>query len=51
MQKIRVWKLGSLEHMIMPTEESYKKIEEILTSISNMDGTFDIIWGASTRGF
>jgi hypothetical protein len=28
MQKIRVWKLGSLEHMIMPTEESYKQLDK-----------------------
>jgi hypothetical protein len=38
---LRIFKLGSLEHGISPTEESIKKLQEMLK-----DTNFkDIIWG------
>jgi|JI10StandDraft_1071094.scaffolds.fasta_scaffold40787_5 hypothetical protein len=50
MQKIRVWKLGSLEHQIMPDESAYDKLKEILESIPS-GGTADIIWGPALEVF
>lgn len=43
MKKIRVWKLGSLEHKIFPTEEAAKKLADILENATGE--TLDIIWG------
>ncbi len=43
MGKIRVWKLGSLEHNIMPTDKTIGKLAEIL---QKNNGTLtDLIWG------
>jgi hypothetical protein len=41
---VRIWKLGSLEHRIYPTEESIKKLQECL---NKWDGKsdLDLIWG------
>ena len=43
-QMLRVWKLGSLEHKILPTTEAVEKLSSLL---SDWDGktTLDIIWG------
>ena len=38
---IRVWKLGSLEHRIFPTEAAIQKLADCLTA----DGMTDLIWG------
>lgn len=40
--KIRLWKLGSVEHKIFPTPQAIKKLREALTQ--NSDGVIDIIW-------
>ena len=44
MTKFRVWKLGSLEHKIAPTQQAAQKLADILALASD-DGTLDIIWG------
>jgi hypothetical protein len=43
--KIRLWKLGSLEHKILPTKESVEKLNKILSDSVGKDGTLDLIWG------
>lgn len=43
MRLIRLWKLGSLEHKIIPSQEAIDKLRSILDGIG--DGGFDIIWG------
>lgn len=42
--QIRVWKLGSLEHMIIPTKESIEKFKETLSEVIK-NGGGDIVWG------
>lgn len=42
MKKIRLWKLGSLEHKIYPTREAINKLRDILNK--NEDLT-DLVWG------
>lgn len=37
---LRIFKLGSLEHGVAPTEDSIKRLEQLLKS-----GATDIIWG------
>ena len=39
----RVWKLGSLEHKLYPSQEAVLKLKRILES--NNEGFEDIIWG------
>ena len=40
---IRIWKLGSLEHKILPTAAAYEKLSNVL--LNNMGGgTIDLIW-------
>lgn len=41
---IRIWKLGSLEHKIMPTEAAFQKLNEVLVHAGNGQ-SFDLIWG------
>ena len=41
MRTLRIWKLGSLEHKIFPTEKAVAKLAELLM---NEEAT-DIIWG------
>ncbi len=45
MAKIRLWKLGSLEHKIVPTQAAALKLAKILSDAraSAMD-IFDVIW-------
>lgn len=43
---IRVWKLGSLEHGIMPTQEAVDTLTELLAA-----GASDIIWGPDIQVF
>jgi hypothetical protein len=47
MNKIRLWKLGSLEHNITPTREAVKRLEEALKKNLSIDsdGVVDIVWG------
>lgn len=46
MKKIRLWKLGSLEYKISPTQETASKLCDILSSLKDENGNFtDIIWG------
>ena len=46
MSKIRLWKLGSLEHKLFPTELSVAKLAEVLLGAkAGEDGFIDIIWG------
>jgi hypothetical protein len=41
---IRVWRLGSLEHRILPTEEAINRLADML--INNVGGgSMDLIWG------
>ncbi len=42
--KIRLWKLGNLEHKITPSKESIEKFQELLKDITE-DGVKDIVWG------
>ena len=44
MKKIRIWKLGSLEHKVVPSAESMAKLEEILNSQDD-GGELELIWG------
>lgn len=41
--KIRLWKLGSTEHRIYPTDTAIHTLTDILNSIREPGG--DIIWG------
>lgn len=41
--KIRLWKLGSLEHKLYPSSEAISKLAKILSKPT--DGDLDIIWG------
>lgn len=43
-KNIRVWKLGSLEHQLYPSEQAVKKLADILKEVFDDDST-DIIWG------
>ncbi len=42
--QIRLWKLGSLDKEIFPTENAFAKLNEILLSNPG-GGAFDIMWG------
>ena len=42
--QIRLWKLGSLEHEIFPTQEAVNRLADILLSNPG-GGAFDLIWG------
>jgi len=42
--QIRVWKLGDLDHELLPTNEAIDKLRDIL--VTNVGGgSFDLIWG------
>lgn len=45
MSKIRVWRLGSLEHKILPTEAAINKLKSLLANIDENGGVTDIVWG------
>lgn len=45
MAKIRLWKLGSLEHRIMPSRQAIETLQGILDGIPEGAKTADIIWG------
>lgn len=47
MAKIRLWKLGSLEHKISPTDMAVQKLYDILLDIRDSEKTEDIIWDAT----
>lgn len=40
---IRVFKIGSLDHRIIPTHEAAQKLGEILED--HTEGEIDIVWG------
>jgi hypothetical protein len=42
--QIRIWKLGSLEHELFPTDAAISKLADILLSNTG-GGAFDLIWG------
>lgn len=42
--KIRLWKLGSLEHKIIPTKESINEFRKLLKD-NLTDEVVDIVWG------
>ena len=44
MPKIRVWKLGSLEHKVLPTREAISKLKELLEENLGKQEILDIIW-------
>jgi hypothetical protein len=45
-KKIRLWKLGSLEHKIVPTQEAIQTLREILQECEDSQKeVVDIIWG------
>lgn len=41
---LRVWKLGSLEHNLFPTEQAISKLETIISKWDK-SSTLDLIWG------
>lgn len=41
---IRIWKLGSLEHKIMPTKAAFEKLNQVLVHAGNGQ-SMDLIWG------
>lgn len=41
--QIRLWKLGDLEHKIVPTAAGIRKLQNILANVGN--GTLDLVWG------
>ncbi len=41
---IRLWKLGSLEHKILPTYAAIQKLREILSQSNSLEFV-DIVWG------
>lgn len=41
--QIRLWKLGDLEHKIIPTAAGIRKLQNILANVGN--GTLDLVWG------
>lgn len=43
-QKIRIWKLGSLEHKILPTKEAVEKLAGIVLGWDR-ETTLDLVWG------
>ncbi len=44
MTKYRLWKLGSLEHKIVPTKDALEKLRKIIAGI-HPGGVTDIVWG------
>ena len=42
--QVRLWKLGSLDHEIFPTQEAVNRLADILLSNPG-GGAFDLIWG------
>ena len=36
--KIRLWKLGSLEHKVLPTQECVQKFRDVLKECTEKDG-------------
>jgi hypothetical protein len=42
--QVRLWKLGSLEHEIYPTDTGIEKLRDVLSSNPGA-GAFDVIWG------
>jgi len=42
--QVRLWRLGSLEHEIFPTDAAVQKLADILMSNPG-GGSFDLIWG------
>lgn len=46
--QIRVWKLGDLDHELLPTNEAIDKLRDIL--VTNVGGgSFDLIWGPDLK--
>ena len=43
--KIRLWKLGSLEHNLVPTKEGIDKLRNILKEGIKNGGELEIVWG------
>lgn len=44
-QIIRLWRLGSLQHKIVPTPRAQQKLADILNDGVTDDNVLDIIWG------
>lgn len=42
--QVRLWRLGSLEHQIVPRKDSVNKLRDILASNTG-GGTIDLVWG------
>lgn len=42
--RVRLWKLGSLEHKIAPTENAFSRLADMLLQ-ANAGGSIDLIWG------
>jgi hypothetical protein len=43
-RRLRIWKLGSLEHKVFPTGEAIRALAEMLANTID-GGDIDIIWG------
>jgi hypothetical protein len=43
--KIRLWRLGSLEHKILPTRASIQRFRDMLKECTEKDGEYDLVWG------
>jgi hypothetical protein len=44
-QHIRIWKLGSLEHKIVPTNAAIAKLSALLMNAAGNGSVMDLIWG------
>jgi hypothetical protein len=42
--RIRIWRLGSLEHELIPTQAAFVRLNNMLMALGS-GGTMDIIWG------
>ena len=45
--KIRLWKLGSLEHKVLPTQKAIQKFRDALKECTEKDGEYDLVWGSA----
>ena len=50
-KKIRIWKLGSLEHQLIPTTKTFEKFTQLLLAAYEHDGDSDIVWTPDVEMF
>jgi len=44
-KQLRIWKLGNLENKILPSTESFNRLNKIIDTFNNNDKPIDIVWG------